>query len=933
VRTKLHELSELGQSIWYDNLRRALLDSGELAGLIQAGIRGVTSNPTIFEKAIAGSVDYDPALRDLVDGGEPVPQIYETLILADIARAADLLRPVYDETNGADGYVSLEVSPTLAYDTPGTILEARRLFELLGRPNVMIKVPATQEGLPAIRALTAEGININITLIFSLVNYQSVVEAYLSGLEDRLAAGAGILTVSSVASFFVSRVDTAVDAALAAVGARAEQANQLMGKIAIANAKVAYSYFRQVFSEARWVQLAEQGARPQRPLWASTGTKNPTYPDTLYLDGLIGSETVNTVPPATLQAFLGHGTVARTLDRGVREAEEQLKALADLGVELGEITETLQEQGVAAFAKSYSELMEAIAEKRERLLAGWQPLGGSLGKHERAVTEALAELGAKQVLPRIWAHDHTVWKPEPAEIVDRLGWLHTVEVMQDNLHLMQALTNSARADGYTQALLLGMGGSSLAPEVLRKTFGVHAGYLDLAVLDSTDPAAVLARSEAQDPARTLYVVSTKSGGTVETLSFFKYFYNRVASADRAGRAGAHFVAITDPASQLAELAQQFDFRAVFLNDPTIGGRYSALSFFGLVPAALIGLDLTRLLGRAMAAACGSDSCVQASENPAAWLGASIAELAKAGRDKLTVLASPSIESFSDWLEQLIAESTGKEGMGILPVVGEPLGAPEAYAADRAFVYLRLSGDRSLDTEVDRLEAAGHPVLRVRLQDRYDLGGQFFLWELATAIAGHRLGINPFNQPDVEAAKVQARDLVAAYTQHGSLPTDEPAGVDGEIAIFGANGFAGARQALTGFIAQPPPGAYLALQAYLPPNAEIERELQALRRALRDHTHLATTLGYGPRYLHSTGQLHKGDAGAGLFIQLTADDPRDAPIPDEPGQQASAISFGVLKAAQAIGDRRALEQRGRRVIRFHLGSDVPGGLARLKSALG
>jgi glucose-6-phosphate isomerase len=498
---------------------------------------------------------------------------------------------------------------------------------------------------------------------------------------------------------------------------------------------------------------------------------------------------------------------------------------------------------------------------------------------------------------------------------------------------MRALTIAARADGYTQALLLGMGGSSLAPEVLRKTFGVQAGFLDLAVLDSTDPGAVLAASDAQDPARTLYVVSTKSGGTVETLSLFKFFYNQVAAADRAGRAGAHFVAITDPGSQLAKLAEQFDFREVFLNDPTIGGRYSALSFFGLVPAALIGLDLPMLLGRALAAACGSDSCVRAADSPAAWLGVAVAELAKAGSDKLTLVASPAIHGFGDWLEQLIAESTGKEGKGILPVVGESVGAPEVYGADRAFVYLRLDGDATLDPEVARLEAAGLPVLRVRLQDRYDLGGQFFLWELATAIVGHRLGIHPFNQPNVEAAKIQARDLVAAYTREGSLPKEEPLLVDGELSVFGANGFEGAQRALAGFVAQAKPRSYLALQAYLPPTAELEAELQALRGALRDHTRLATTLGYGPRYLHSTGQLHKGDAGAGLFIQITADDPRDAAIPDVLGQPDSSISFGVLKAAQAIGDRRALEAGGRKVIRFHLGSDRLGGLTRLRVGLG
>lgn len=930
--TKLHELAQLGQAVWYDNIRRALLDSGELAELIQAGVRGVTSNPTIFEKAIAGSVDYDEALHRLVDQGETVSQIYEILALEDIARTADLLKPVFEETGGLDGYVSIEVSPTLAYDTEGTILEARRLFELLGRQNVMIKVPATSEGLPAIRALIGDGININVTLIFSRQRYQAVAEAYLAGLEARLVRGSKSLDVASVASFFVSRVDTAVDAALGAVGAGAEQAGNLMGKIAIANSKVAYAHFRQIFSGPRWARLAAQGARPQRPLWASTGTKNPIYPDTLYVDALIGPDTVDTVPPATLQAFLNHGTVASTLGEGVAEARAHLRALADLGVDLGEITRDLQDQGVAAFAKSFEALMEAIAEKRERLLAGWEHVSGSLGQHEQSVRTALDELAKARILPRIWARDHTVWKPEPDEISNRLGWLDTVEVMQDSLHLLQALTKAARADGYTHALVLGMGGSSLAPNVFTETFGKRDGYLDLAVLDSTDPGAVLNLAESMDPARTLYIVSTKSGGTVETLSFFKYFYNRVAEADRSGRTGAHFVAITDPGSQLAELAERYDFRAVFLNDPNIGGRYSALSFFGLVPAALIGVDLVTILGRALSTTCSSHSCVQAADNPAAWLGVAMAELVRAGRDKLTLVASPEFLSFGDWLEQLIAESTGKQGQGILPVVREEAGAPEVYGDDRLFVDLRMEGDTAHDLVVQELERAGHPVIRIRVHDRYDLGGQFFLWEMATVIAGLRMGIHPFNQPNVESSKVLAREMVEAYTRQGALPSEEPALVDGGISVFGGNGSERAEQAMASLVGEAGPGVYLALQAYINPTQEHDRQLQALRHTLRDHTRLATTLGYGPRYLHSTGQLHKGDAGAGRFIQITAADVRDAPIPDSPGVEDSALSFGVLKAAQAMGDRRALEQAGRRVIRFHLGEDIPGGLARLRSAL-
>jgi transaldolase/glucose-6-phosphate isomerase len=932
--TKLHELGDLGQAIWLDYIRRSFITSGDLQALIDDGLRGITSNPTIFEKAIAGSTDYDDALHRLVEEGRTVEEIYEALVLADIRRAADLLRLVHGQTGGADGYVSLEVNPNLAHDTDGTIAEARRLFAALDRPNVMIKVPATPAGIPAIGTLIGEGINVNVTLIFSLAQYEAVAEAYIAGLERLAETGGDLSKIASVASFFVSRVDTAVDRAL--VGA--QHAASLQGKIAIANSKLAYARFREIFSGERWERLAAQGARVQRPLWASTSTKNPLYPDTLYLDSLIGPDTVNTVPPATLNAFRDHGTVALTLEAGQDEARDQLDSLAELGIDLDAITQKLQDDGVAAFAHSFESLINTIAEKRKQLLAGWQHRSANLGAYQAAVDAALTEMAENRLVHRIWVHDHTVWKPDPTEITNRLGWLHTAEVMLENVPRLEGLVEAVLADGYTHALLLGMGGSSLAPEVFRKTFGADGGAIEsrpyLAVLDSTDPGAVLAHAERLDPARTLFIVATKSGTTVETLSFFKFFYNRVADALRQGsgqalgedRAGEHFVAITDPNSKLVDLAERHSFRATFLNDPNIGGRYSALSYFGLVPAALIGVDVPRLLGRAQAASSGCESCVAARDNSGAWLGAILGELAKAGRDKVTFAISPAIASFGDWVEQLIAESTGKEGRGILPVVGEPLGPPEVYGDDRLFVHLKLDGDDTHDAALAILEAAGHPVVRLNLHDRYDLGGQFFLWEMATVVAGQRLGINPFDQPNVEAAKVLARRMVAEYKEKGALPSGESAPLT--------------REALIAFLAQAQPGdpstgsgrSYIALQAYVQPTDETTVALQALRTRLRDRFRLATTVGYGPRFLHSTGQLHKGDAGRGLFVQFTADDPRDAPIPDEAGSPNSSITFGVLKAAQALGDQQALLDTGRRVIRFHLGKDVIGGLHRLAGVL-
>ncbi|MBN2549776.1 MAG: hypothetical protein JXB15_11495 [Anaerolineales bacterium] len=554
-------------------------------------------------------------------------------------------------------------------------------------------------------------------------------------------------------------------------------------------------------------------------------------------------------------------------------------------------------------------------------------LSAHLGDASLSVQNALAEIKAQRIIERIWSHDHTVWKPEPAEIANRLGWLRVAENMQkEALPVLEALVQSVRAQGYTHALLLGMGGSSLAPEVLRQTLGVRQGYLDLAVLDSTDPGAVQAYADRLDLSRTLFIVSTKSGGTVETFSFFRFFYNRLVQALGPEQAGQHFIAITDPGSKLAEIASQLGFRLTLLNDPEIGGRYSALSYFGMAPAALIGADVAALLSRAieMARLCtGSEE-----SNPAAWLGAMMGEMARLGRDKLTLVASPSISSFGDWVEQLVAESTGKEGQGILPLVGEVLGQPELYGPDRLFVYLHLQDDPTYDLPILSLQAAGFPLVRLEMRDLLDLGAQFFLWELATAVAGWRLGINPFDQPDVEAAKVIARKMVAAYQQQGTLPELTPVLQAQNLRVYGDIQAATPAEALHAFLAQARPGGYVAIQAYIQPSHEADAALLDLRTALRGWTRLAVTTGYGPRFLHSTGQLHKGDAGNSLFIQITSSPDRDASIPDEAGSHHSSISFGILELAQALGDRQALLDAGRKVLRFHLEGDVVVGLARL-----
>lgn len=548
-----------------------------------------------------------------------------------------------------------------------------------------------------------------------------------------------------------------------------------------------------------------------------------------------------------------------------------------------------------------------------------------------AAEAACKALAAGRVVARIRQKDHTLWKPKPAGIADRLGWLDSPRAMQGRLAEIASVVDGLRADGLDFALLLGMGGSSLAPEVFRKLFGAGDGYLDLAVLDSTDPGAVLGRVERLDLGRTLFVVSTKSGGTVETFSFMKYFYRLAVEKLGEKEAGRHFLAITDPGSALADLAHDCHFRHIFLNDPEIGGRYSALSCFGLVPAALIGMDVGLLLERAVAAA-DFEFADQQEKTSGAALGALLGELAAQGRDKLTFLFSPGLAAFGDWVEQLLAESLGKMGEGILPVVGEEIGPPSVYRTDRCFCSIRLAGDDAGEAQLEALAEAGHPVIDLRLLDPYDLGGQCFFWEMATAVAGWRLAINPFDQPDVEAAKILARKMIMGYREKGEMPVEIPALRGPGLSVYGDLDARNPEESLTAFLGRAKPGSYAALHAYLTPCPEIDELLQRLRMRIRDRFRLVTTVGYGPRFLHSTGQLHKGDAGCGLFIQFTSDDSRDAPIPDEMGGPESMLSFGVLKQAQAFGDGQALFNAGRRVIRIHLHADPAGGLSRLTAAL-
>lgn len=931
----LLHLQTFEQSIWVDFIRRGMLTSGEMERLIEdCGVRGVTSNPSIFEKAIGGSRDYDDRIRALALEAKSAMDIYEDLTLNDVQRTADLFRRVYEQTEGRDGFVSLEVSPDLADDATGTVEEARRLWQMLNRPNVMIKVPGTREGITAIRQLTAEGINVNVTLLFGLSRYRDVAEAYLEGLAARMARGIPLGCVASVASFFLSRIDILVDSLL---DQRRQERNDdkshngLLGQTAIACAKIAYEIYKEIFHGERFSALAVQGARPQRLLWASTSTKNPSDSDVKYVELLIGPDTVNTLTLETLEAYRDHGRPASRLEEQMAEARDVLDRLPKIGIDLEKVSDQLEGNGIRKFIAAFDGLTASIERKRVGALK--EPLDRQmedLPGYGPVVQDRLNALKRNRFISRCWQKEAGLWKADvhhQAVIRNSLGWLHAPEKMEDHLDALSGFAEEVRRAGFRRVVHMGMGGSSLAPLVFQRACPPGPSGLPLTVLDTTDPGTIL-KIEREGPlADTLFIVATKSGTTAEPLAFGDYFFATLKKI-KGLQAGDNFVAITDPGTPLVKQAEERKFRRVFLNFPDIGGRYSALSYFGLVPAVLMGVNVSELLVRALRMVHANATCVPVNEAPGIVLGAVMGELALHRRDKVTLLTSTSLRALGLWLEQLLAESTGKEGAGLLPVVGEAFGEPSVYEEDRLFVSIRAQDDRDelLDRSLATLRAAGKPVVSIQLKDPLDLGQEFFRWEMAAATAGAILGINPFDQPNVQESKDNTNRLLASVEQGRGLPEEAPTVVEGPLALYAQEVGHSASDVLRRFFQHAHVGDYVALLAYLPEQTDIEQRLQTIRGLLRDRLHVATTVGYGPRYLHSTGQFHKGGPNTGLFLHITAEEAIDAPIPDKP------YTFGVLKRAQALGDLESLRKHGRRVLRVHICEDVAGGLAALFQAL-
>jgi transaldolase / glucose-6-phosphate isomerase len=858
----LKALHEAGQSIWLDNIRRALLETGTLARYISGlWVTGLTSNPTIFEHAIAGSADYDDAIARRLDRRLSTEDLFFEIALEDIIAAAELFRPVYEATAGADGFVSLEVSPTLADDTEGTIAEARRLHKAAARPNVLIKVPGTEAGVVAIEELIYAGIPINVTLLFSREHYLAAADAYLKGLERRVEKGASP-NIASVASLFVSRWDAASASKLP---------DHLRNRLGIAVGQRAFKAYRELLASERWRRLADAGARPQRLLWASTSAKDPTLPDTYYVTALAAPDTVDTMPEATLLAFGRHGRVGELLSTDTSDAEAVIAEVARAGIDVEAVAEELQIKGRDSFDASFAKLLQSIETKAATLREAQGREAEFLGPVAAAADAAQADLSGRGAIRRIWSLDYTLWDSDPTEISNRIGWLVSPHQMEEQVEDLEAFTKELKDDGFTHVLWSGMGGSSLFPQVLRQAFGDGAGGLDLRVLDTSDPGTVHRHAEELPADKTLFVFASKSGGTLEPRSHLAFFWDRIGRPEQ-------FAVVTDPGTELDRLATEQGFRRVFRANPNLGGRYSALSHFGIVAGALLGVDIGELLRRAGAVIAAVGACVRPERNPGLRLGAVLGAAAKGGRDKCTLVIPEEIAAFGMWLEQLIAESTGKRGVGILPVAGEDLGPPEVYGNDRIFVSLGRQ-DR-----LDALVAVGQPVVQLDYVDRFSIGAEVVRWEYAIAMAGAVLGINPFNQPNVEAAKQAAAKVLEEGMPN--IPVEPAEAVLGTVK----------------------PGDYIAIQAFIDTASPDIPALQRARMALRDQYRVATTVGIGPRYLHSTGQLHKGGAASGVFLQIVGDDPVDVAIPGRP------FGFSQLKQAQAAGDYLALKDKGRRVAR-------------------
>ncbi len=906
-------LYECGQSIWLDNIRRGLIRNGQIAKEISNGsIRGITTTPSIFRKAISDSRDYENALIPMAMANVSAADILFQLTVEDIRKATDLFRDLYIKSQGNDGFVSLEVSPLYAHDTEKTIEQARQLWKSVNRPNLMIKIPVTDESIPAITELTAAGINLNLTLIFSPERYTSAANAYIAGLRKRIENGESIDKIRSAASVFISRVDKKIDKILSEIGVSAQS---LLGKAAIRNAQRIYNVRERLFDDEHFGEIKSHGGKMQRILWSSTSTKNPLFKPTYYVENLIGTETINTVTPVTLDALQKSCDIKQTLPVPDEEIDDYFIALENAGISLNDVYTQLEEEGIETYANDYNLTLEYIKNRCQDIRKNQKNL-------QDQIQETFEKFDHESIMRRIYTKDPTVWTFNTSaypEIRSRLGWLDTYKTTETAIPEFLSLRNDLKKEGISKILLFGMGGSSLAAEVIADLFEKDTD-IKLQILDTSDPLQIAEARRKHNPKETLFIAASKSGTTTEVKMLLEYFMAE-AKESLGDIAAEHFIAITDPGTSLEKTARDYGFRRIFLSDITTGGRFSALTPFGILPAILMGLDPQKISSKVYAMMQNCSPSLPFNRNEGAALGTFIGIAAANGRDKLTILTDPEFTPFGSWLEQLIAESSGKEGKGIIPVDREPDLIGKTYSNDRAFVYINLNN--SLSEKIAKIKSSGIPVFEIFVDDCYDIFSEFYRWEIAIAVACAILNVNAFDQPNVQESKGLTAARIDEYQAKGFIE-DFPAvwqdensdvcTVNDEINLTGCSN---CDEIINSFVSGAEPGKnYIAVNAYFPRNTETETWLQQLRSAILHSTNCATTLGFGPRFQHSTGQLHKGGTNSGYFIQIVADYDKDIDIPN------TNLTFKTLERAQSMADLESLKANGRKAIRIRFKNGLP-----------
>ncbi|HEX9697971.1 MAG TPA: transaldolase family protein [Acidobacteriota bacterium] len=955
----LWKLRDRGQGVWVRHLRRRLVESGALDELIAtSAVSGIESDLGVLAAAVARGAEYRPVLERLA-AGEDIEEVVEGLLAEEARLAADALAGVYESSAGRDGYVSIDVLPQFAEDADELTRAVLRMMRAIERRNVMVRVPPTGSAFAVLETMTADGFHVHVGPVFTVSGLARAAQAFVNGARRHLASGAGAGDLAALVSFGLAPLEIAIDDALRERIRESEgdtsSAESLLGNGAVAVAKVGCRRQRQVLDRGLGPERRADGPRMMRLLWTDVATHDPRARDARYVESLIGPDTAVSMSLVSLRAFRDRGVVDATLGQWVDEAAEFLGELESFGIDIEAVGRELEDRVAADQTDAYDALvivLEAAAEAlaadpRDALAAarsgapwinagaevpaglvaglGGGPSGGPSDGPVGGLSGGLSD-GDPGPIRRLWDKDASLWGGEQATqelIRNRLGWLDIVDSMRVECEPALRFARRVRDSDVEDVVLLGMGGSSVFADACRRIFG--AAYFK--VLDSTLPAEIRRVAGRIDLARTLFVVASKSGTTIETRALADHFYAQTTPMLESP--GERFVAITDPGTPLEQVAHERGFQHLWLAPPDVGGRFSALSHFGVLPMALMGIDAGAVLESAwsMAVACSPE--VELAANPGARLGHALHGAWAGGRDKLTFLCGEPVAPFAAWAEQLVAESTGKDGVGLVPVVDEPAAPASDYGDDRLFVGLRLAGDAGDAHEalLEALEADGHPVLRFVLRDRHEIGAELFRWQVAIGVAGALMGINPYDEPDVQDSKERTAALLAAQQEGEPVADRAPLDAGAGWAVFAdleRDAELASRQRgdglgswLAAHLGRAELPDYIGLQAFIAGDGRSRASLASLRRLLVSRLGVATTLGWGPGFLHSTGQLHKGGPAHGLFVQITADDAEDLDC------SGHGYSFATLARAQALGDLKALQERGRRVLRIHLRDAATG----------